>query len=347
MIFLFSHTVNRDFFMRTLIFMLFTAVSLNLLYSQSTLKYDTRIVGSHEDEVLGVFVNEANTKVATCSLDETIKIWSLPDGTELRTLRGHLGQVNNVSFSGNDLYLASGSSDQTVRIWDVETGELLKVLRGHTDQVIGVYFSQDDSSMFVASTSFDNTIKLWDWRQGIEIKTLRGHTAPINNVAYSYDGKTIASCSDDKTIKIWSTDLTSQEPIMTLVGHNAPVLSVIYSFDSKKLASCDQTGEIIIWELPKGKMLRRIKAHDDLIQDISFAEDNQTLVSASLDKFVKLWNVDTGKNLFALNSGVEIWSVDLVSDASLIIIGCADGTVRFLTKSTGKTKEPKQKGGNK
>lgn len=314
----------------------------SVLISQN-FSYQMRNVGRHDDEVLGVFVNEDNTMVATCSLDETIKLWSLPDGNEIRTLRGHLGQVNNVSFSGNDLWLASASSDRTVRIWDVKTGELLKVLRGHTDQVIGVYFSQDDSATFVASTSFDNTIKLWDWRQGIEIKTLRGHTAPINNVAYSYDGKTIASSSDDKTVKIWSTDLSTQEPLMTLVGHDAPVLSVIYSFDSKKLASCDQSGVIFIWEMPSGKMLRKIEAHKELIQDISFGGDNKTLVSASLDKFVKLWDSETGINTMAFNVGVEVWSVDLVSDASLIIIGCADGTVRFLTRQDIETKPKRGK----
>lgn len=336
--------LKRRFFMRNLFVLFLFFLFQTTLNAQKTLNYEMRTIGSHDDEVLGVFVNEANTMVATCSLDETIKIWSLPDGKELRTLRGHLGQVNNISFSGNDLWLASASTDRTVRIWDVTTGELLKVLRGHTDQVIGVYFSQDDSARFVASTSFDNTVKLWDWRQGIEIKTLRGHKGSINNVAYSYDGKTIASCSDDKTIMIWSTDLTTQEPLMTLVGHNAPVLSVIYSFDSKKLASCDQSGEIIIWEMPKGKMLRRIKAHKDLIQDISFAEDNKTLVSASLDKFVKLWDTDTGQNLLSFDTGVEVWSVDIVSDASIIIIGCADGTVRFLTKTKSNKQEQKGKG---
>jgi ribosomal protein S4 len=274
--------------------------SATVFPQKTKLTYTMKTIGQHEDEVLGVFVNEDNTKVATCSLDETIKIWSLPDGKLLHTLTGHLGQVNNISFSGNDMWLASGSSDGTVRIWDVETGKQLRILKGHTDQVIGVYFSQDDSATFVASTSFDKTVKLWDIRLGTEIKTLRGHTLPTNNVAYSYDGTAIASCSDDKTIKIWSTDLTTREPLMTLIGHNAPVLSVIYSFDSKILASCDQSGEIIIWSMPSGKMMRKIKAHNELIQDISFAEDNKTLVSASLDKFVKLWDVTTGENLMIL-----------------------------------------------
>lgn len=309
-------------------------VTLTASYSQG-LKYTMHTMGSHDDEVLGVFVNEDNSKVATCSLDESIKIWALPEGKEIMTLKGHLGQVNNISFSGNDKWLASGSSDQTIRIWDVSTGEQLKVLKGHTDQVIGVYFSQDDSATFVASTSFDKTVKLWDIRLGTEVKTLREHTQPTNNVAYSYDGKTIASCSDDKTIKIWSTDLTTKESLMTLLGHEFPVLSCIYSFDSKKLASCDEGGNILIWSMPEGKLLRKIKAHSELIQDVSFAEDNNTLVSASLDKTVKLWDVTTGDNKMTFNAGVEVWSVDLVSDYSKIIIGCADGTVRMLTKDTG------------
>jgi len=196
-----------------------------------------------------------------------------------------------------------------------------------------VYFSQDDSSTYVASTSFDRTVKLWDWRYGTEIKTLRDHSEPINNVAYSYDGKFIASCSDDKSIKIWSTDLTTKEPLMTLLGHEAPVLTVLFSFDSKKMISSDQDGNIKVWSMPDGRLLRTIKAHNELIQDVSFAyNDDRTIVSASLDKKVKLWDSMTGKLIYEFDAGVEVWSVDLISDQSVIILGCSDGTVRFLVK---------------
>jgi WD40 repeat protein len=155
---------------------------------------------------------------------------------------------------------------------------------------------------------------------------------PINNVAYSYDGKYIASCSDDKTIKIWSTDLTTKEPIMTLLGHEAPVLTALYSFDSKKLVSSDQNGVVKVWNMPQGQLIRTINAHKELVQDVSFAEDNKTIVTGSLDKKVKLFDSETGKELMSFDAGVEVWSVDLISDASVIILGCADGSVRFLVK---------------
>ena len=301
-------------------------------------KYEEIIVGKHADECVGVYVNDANTMLASGSLDETIKLWSLPDGKELKTLVGHLGAVNNISFSGNDSLLASSSSDLTVKIWDIALGKAVKTFTGHTDKVIGCYFSPDSLSTYVASASFDKTIKFWDVDLGKEVKTLYGHTLAVNNVAYSYDGTYIASCGDDKTIKIWAADINTKVPLKTLSGHTAPVLSVIYSFNSELLASCDESGYIFIWQMPQGNLLRKIKAHDDLIQDVSFAEDNHTLISGSLDKKIKLWDVETGKNIYSRDLDCEVWSVDLTSSADVLIAGCSDGTVRYYVTPEVKAK---------
>ena len=58
-----------------------------------------------------------------------------------------------------------------------------------------------------------------------------------------------------------------------------------------------------------------------------------------------LWGIDinTGENLMTMDVGVEVWSVDLTSNARTILIGCADGTVRMLSE-TAKGKLPKKGG---
>jgi WD40 repeat protein len=120
---------------------------------------------------------------------------------------------------------------------------------------------------------------------------------------------------------------------MTLLGHEAPVLTCLFNFSSTRLASSDEKGNIFIWEIPSGKLLRKIKAHNNIVQDLSFKyDDEKIIVSASLDGKAKMWNSETGVNLMTFDVGVDIWSIDLVSDASIIILGCADGTIRFLTK---------------
>ena len=90
--------------------MLAVIVSMTVVAYAQQRTYSMSTIGKHDDEVLGCFVNTGNTMAATCSLDESIKLWSLPDGKEIKTLRGHTGQVNNISFSGDDKDIASASS---------------------------------------------------------------------------------------------------------------------------------------------------------------------------------------------------------------------------------------------
>jgi WD40 repeat protein len=331
----------------------FAFAALPLLVNAQQKTYTTTIAGKHNDEVLGVFVNQANTRFATCSVDETIKIWSLPDGKELRTLSGHLGTVNNLSFSGNDKSIASASTDQTVRVWDVESGKCLSVLAGHTAEVSSVYYSQADFGAFIASGSFDRTVKLWDTRvpcidparcPPLEVITLRGHSDAVNGVAYSYDGKYIASCGDDRMIIVTSVpDMFQRKTIsftLDTTAHKSPVLTCLFSFDGERLISSDKNGVVNIWNLASRTLERSIKAHDDLVQDVTLAEDNKTLITTGLDKAVKMWNILNGEKLYEQVLDTEIWGVDTTSDAKTIILACSDGTVRMLreteTKATGK-----------
>ena len=205
-------------------------------------------------------------------------------------------------------------------------------LSGEFEQIMGVYYCPFGNSAYIACASFDKTVKLWDSNLGSKPKVLKGHDAAVNNVAYSYDGKFIASGSDDKTIILWEPHQENNSPSKILKGHDEPVLTVLFTFDSKKLISSDQSGIVIVWDLATGDIIRKFKAHTSLVQDLSVAGDNKTIVTVSLDKKVKLWDISTGENLMEFDAGVKIWSVDITSDAEIIILGCGDGTVRFLER---------------
>ena len=49
-----------------------------------------------------------------------MQVWSISQGTCLRTLSGHFSQIYAIAFDGKRI--ATGSLDTFVRIWDPETG---------------------------------------------------------------------------------------------------------------------------------------------------------------------------------------------------------------------------------
>ena len=57
--------------------------------------------------------------LASGSGDETIKIWNVNNGSQIRQLKGHSDYIRSVAFSPNGKMLASGSDDCIIKIWNI------------------------------------------------------------------------------------------------------------------------------------------------------------------------------------------------------------------------------------
>ena len=57
-------------------------------------------------------------RLASASMDQTVKLWDTATGLEVLTLRGHKGPLSAVAFSPDGEHLATGGDDRVIRIWD-------------------------------------------------------------------------------------------------------------------------------------------------------------------------------------------------------------------------------------
>ena len=282
---------------------------------------------THSSQVLSVSFSPDSKTLASGSADNTVKLWDVSTGKEIRTLQGHSSAVYSVSFSPDGKTLASGSWDKTIKLWDVTTDKEIRTLKGHSDLVLSISFSPDGKTL--ASGSADNTIKFWDVTTGKEIRTLKGHSNQVLSISFSRDGKTLASGSPDKTIKLW--DVSTGQEISTLQG--ATVVS--FSPDGKTLASGSDDKSIKLWDVTTGREIRTLKGHSDGVLSISFSPDGKTLASGSDDKTIKLWNVTTGQEIgtFKEHSN-QVWSVSFSPDGKTLASGSDDNTIKLWDVST-------------
>jgi WD40 repeat protein/serine/threonine protein kinase len=101
-------------------------------------------------------------RLATGGEKNSVTIWEVATGQELKRLEGHRGEVYALAFSPDDdgRWIASAGEDSTVKVWDSHTGKILRSFRGHRGLVSSVAFSPD--GRFLVSGGRDTTVKIWD-----------------------------------------------------------------------------------------------------------------------------------------------------------------------------------------
>ncbi|MFL5589781.1 MAG: NB-ARC domain-containing protein [Ktedonobacteraceae bacterium] len=232
----------------------------------------------------------------------------------------------SVAISSNGQYWAAGGRRGEVRVWR-EAGQTLHLVwQAHTDTVSALAFSPDERRL--ASGSWDGTITLWELERGVPLWTVWQTTCV--SLAFAPDGRTLASSGNDATVRLW--DPQSGTNLETL-PHPAPVFAVAWSPDGRLLASGSFDGDIRVWETHAAQpatCVAHLAEHTSWVRGLAFAPvgpssspyylsprqgGGSRLASASWDRMVRLWDVESGRCLYTLEGHTErvhtlAWSPD-------------------------------------
>src|SRR5262245_47413981 len=121
--------------------------------------------GGHSRRVSSVSLTPDGRKLLSGSLDRTLKLWQIPEGTCLATLEGHVSDVNAVAITpdGRRGFSRSGemlSGEHVARVWDLASLRPVRDLAGHTNEVSALCFDPRRGQLL--SAGVDAAIRLWD-----------------------------------------------------------------------------------------------------------------------------------------------------------------------------------------
>ena len=272
------------------------------------------------------------------SLDNSLKLWEVATGRELRSFNGHTNYVNSVAFSPDGRFALSGSEDTTLKLWDVATGKELRTFNGHTSYIHSVAFSPD--GRLALSGGLDGMLKWWDVATGNELSSFTLGT--IQSVAFSPDGRFALSGGFHGGLILW--DAATRSALYAFTGHSYDVSSVAFSPDSRFALSgsgnLEQNPELKLWELATGKELRSF-GNPGSTRSLAFSPDGRLAVSGGSGK-LKLWDVATGNELRSFIADVlDVTSVAFSPDGRFVLSGgytgrMWGGSTKLWEVATGK-----------
>lgn len=189
--------------------------------------------------------------------DYTVRLWTLPAGRALRSLKGHLNWVSCLAMSPDGKVLASAGSE--VRVWRIPNGQpwTLKRLSLRAADAARIYLESYQTGSWanclaispdgavLASGNMDRTVRVWRLRDGWAVTTLEGHARAVHCLVLSPDGHVLISGSGDQTVRVWS--FPDGRPLTTLAGHSEAVTCLALSHDGQVLVSGSADHSVRVW----------------------------------------------------------------------------------------------------
>ncbi|KHN96930.1 DNA excision repair protein ERCC-8 [Metarhizium album ARSEF 1941] len=268
---------------------------------------------------------------------------------------------------------------------------------GHTHGITHLDFYPFDPDAFLSS-SYDKSLKLWATQRSALTADF-----DLNATIYSHAMSPVAqhllvSCATQHS-NVRLVDLRSGSAVQALVAHGGPVLRTSWSPRHEHiLASGHADGRVRIWDVRRAGgviaqldqedslgVLHRFRhatasgkdwssvphfrasaqAHDDAVNGLQWTDDGKYIVSAGLDRKIRVWDAGTGANTLAsfgplirnqhaktaamivtppgLSNGREIlvWP----NDHEILLLDLHDGNVMMRLRSPGSVNPAGPRGG--
>ncbi|KAG9307441.1 hypothetical protein G9A89_017271 [Geosiphon pyriformis] len=178
-----------------------------------------------------------------------------------------------------------------------------------------------------------------------QIETGQEKTIFHGKSEYDYQGRTYMHVPLDLDVNLLAEPglqecYIPKRCIHTWSGHTKGVSAVRFFPNSAHLLlSASMDCKVKLWDFYHERdCLRTFIGHNKAVRDITFSNDGRRFLSASYDKYIKLWDTETGKCIKAFTTGKIPYVVKFNPDEDkqhIFLAGCSDKKIVQFDINTG------------
>jgi WD40 repeat protein len=207
-------------------------------------QWTSQILHKGNVALMAMAVDASSQYVACAGFGPDIWVYSLKDGSLVKTLTSECGDQRAIAFSSDGRRIACGGRDGVIRVWDWQSDQKPIEQALHHDRIRSISFSDDDT--VISTVGEDRHFVRYQLNAGrvlIDRKTIGGRLLSMASV----DSETIAVAGSDNTIRL--IEVATGTEINRLVGHDGSVAVMVRSGDLLVSGSFDTT--IRTWDLSR------------------------------------------------------------------------------------------------
>ncbi|GJQ84421.1 hypothetical protein Trydic_g3893 [Trypoxylus dichotomus] len=252
----------------------------------------------HEDMIHDAEVDYYGLRLATCSSDNSVKIYDIKNGahTLLEDLKGHFGPVWQVAWSHPKFsnLLASCSYDRKVIIWKEMQGKWSKYYEysNHDSSVNSVQFAPPEFGLILSCGSSDGSISILTYQN----ETNTWDTKKIPN-AHAIGCNAVSWCPAITPEPAFNS--TQAQPLVKrLVSGGCDNLVKIWREDgdrwieeNKLEVHSDWDRRVVIWTSDNCQSWNStvLQTFDDVVWNVSWSLNGNILAVSGGDNKITLW----------------------------------------------------------
>jgi len=287
-------------------------------------------------------------RLLSSSSDNTIRLWDIESGKEIRKLIGAKWGATAMTFSPDGRRALTGGVDSTVRLWDLTTGKEIRQFAGYKEPVQSVALSPD-GRMAIAGGAVSTSVFVWDVETGRQLRKFKlcgtGSLSGAQHVAFSSDGRRALAAGFSMsrasiagsyfTIQVW--EIKSGREMIRLVGEkldempagrDAWVLPLAFSPDGWRALMVEtKFGDLALWDLKDNRKIRDLIGHKGEVTSAAFSADGKLVMSNGVDRTFRVWDVESGREIRRI--GTRHYITTFSPDGRYAVPVALDGTIKL------------------